>query len=156
MKLKRFAHAAEIFASFAIAVSLVFLILEIRNNTLIQERQMQMDRYAQLTDPYFSSPEMSKVHAKVKAVDGVEPVAKAFMERYNLTSAEAALWSRAVQMNWLVWQTNYLFGGPSKDLERTIRGVFKYPDTRIVYEINEDSLLSPEFIAYVESIINDD
>ncbi len=155
MKLKRLAHAAEIFASFAIAVSLVFLILELRNNTLIQERQMQMDRNASLTDPYLSSPDVLKVYAKVKAVDGAEPLVEAFMDRYNLTPEEAVLWSRQVQSNWFVWQTNYLFGGPSKDLESTIRGIFKYPDVRIAYEINEDSLLSPEFIAYVESIIGE-
>ena len=155
MKLKRLAHATEIFASFAIAVSLVFLILEIRNNTLIQERQMQMERYASLTDPFLSSLDVSKVYAKVKAVDGAEPVVEAFMDRYNLTPEEAVLWSRLVQNNWFVWQSHYLFGGPSNDLESTIRGVFKYPDIKIVYEINEDSLLSPEFISYVESIIGE-
>jgi hypothetical protein len=155
MKLKRFAYAAEIFASFAIAVSLVFLILEIRNNTLVQERQMQMDRNAGFTDPYISAPDVLKVYAKVKAVDGGEPVVEAFMDRYNLTPEEAVLWSRLVQSTWFVWQSHYLFGGPSNDLESTIRGVFKYPDVQIAYELNEDSLLSPEFIAYVESIIGE-
>ena len=78
------------------AVSLVFLVFEIRQNTLTQEREMQLDRYLGLTDPYLNAPEIGAIYAKVKAVDGMEPLAGAYVDRYKLTPAEAVVWSRLV------------------------------------------------------------
>ena len=155
MKIKEWAPVAEVIASVAVVITLIALIVEIRQGALMQEQQMQMDRIAILNDPFLSSPELATVYAKVKAVDGLEPVAEAFIERYELTVEEAVLWSRLVQSVWQTWQSQYLFGGPSEELESNIRDIFHYPDVQIVYQTNEDGMLKPEFIAYVDSIIGD-
>ncbi len=153
MKVKEWVPVAEVIASFAVVITLVVLIVEIRHSSLIQERQMQAERIAILNDPYLTSPELADVYAKVKAVDGLEPVAEAYMDRYELTADGAVIWSRLVQSLWQTWQSQYLFGGPSDDLESSIRDIFHYPDVQIVYQLNEDSMLKPEFIEYVESIV---
>ena len=97
MKLEKWAHASEVFGSIAIVISLVILILEVRSNTLVQQQQMQLDRGLNFTDKYLGSPDLADVYAKVKAIDGIEPLAGAYVERYSLTPAEAVLWSRSVQ-----------------------------------------------------------
>jgi hypothetical protein len=81
-------------------------------------------------------------------------VAGAYEERYGLTPSEAVIWSRLVQRTLFIWHSQFLFAGPSGALEGEITSIFRYPDVRIAYEINEDGLLSPEFIEYVESILD--
>jgi hypothetical protein len=153
MKLERWAHASEIFGAIAIVISLVILIFEVRNNTAIQQQQMQIDRALNFTDTFLNAPHLADIYAKVKAVDGIEPLAGAYVERYSLTPAEAVLWSRMVQRTLFTWQAQYLFSGPTEDLESEIRNVFKYVDLQMAYDINEDELLGPEFIEYVNSIV---
>lgn len=154
MTLEKWVHASEVFGSIAIVISLAILILEVRNNTLVQQLQMQQDRYLMYTDTMLSSPDLGDIYSKVKAVDGIEPLAGAYMERYELTASEAVRWARLVQRTLWTWQSQYIFGGPSADLEDEIREVFKYPDLRMAYEINEDELLRPEFLEYVDSIVS--
>ena len=153
MKLQNWAHASEIFTSIAIVLTLIILIIEVNQNTSTMERQIQVDRLSGITDPYMTSPELTKVYAKVKAVDGPEPIVQAFIERYKLTPEEAVLWSRNVLSTWVEIHSDYISFGESETLENYIRGLWKYPDVQIVFEINEDSMLTPEFISYVESII---
>jgi len=137
------------------AVSLVFLVFEIRQNTLTQEREMQLDRYLGLTDPYLNAPEIGAIYAKVKAVDGMEPLAGAYVDRYKLTPAEAVVWSRLVSRSLLTLHAQFQFGGPSEEFDTILRGLFVYPDFRMAFEINEDSLLSSEFVQYADSIIDE-
>jgi len=155
MTLEKWAHASEVFGSIAIVISLVFLIHEVRNNTLTQERQMLEDRYSNYTDTILDSPELGDIYAKVKAIDGIEPLAGAYVERYQLTPSEAVRWARMVSRTLWMWQAQYLFSGSTEELQNEIRAVFEYPDLRLAYEINEDSLLTPAFIEYVNSIVDE-
>ena len=155
MTLGKWAHASEVFGSIAIVISLVFLIQEVRSNTLVQERQLELERTLSYSDTFLSSPELADVIAKVKAVDGTEPLAAAYIDRYELTPSEAILWSRIVSRTLYIWHSQYSFGGSSDALADEIRAMFKYPDVRIAYEINEDDLLSPEFVGYVDSIVGE-
>ena len=144
-------------ANLGVIVGIVILAIEIRQNTATQELQMRMDRISGVMDPFFESPELLGVWAKVKAIDGLEPVAQKYMDRYQLTPEEAALWSRLVHRDWYVMQAQFITEGPSEDIERTIAHYYDlYPDFRIVFEANEDSALSDEFIEYVDSIVGDD
>ena len=140
-------------ANMAVLGGIVFLAIEIRQNTVMQERQMQIERVSGSMDPYFASGELARIYAKVKAVDGLEPVAEAFVDRYGLKPEEAVLWSRLVNSGWYVKQAHFLTDGPSAELENEILGLHQYPDVRIVFEANEDGALLPEFVEYVESII---
>ena len=136
----------------AIVASLVFLALEVRQNTKAQERAMQMERITSYADVYLSAPLLADIYAKVKAVDGSEPLAEAFVDRYELTTAEAVLWSRNVSRDIWVIQAQFLSDGPSDQLTRELKGLLQYWDFRKAFELNEDGFLSSEFIDYVDSI----
>jgi hypothetical protein len=153
MTLQKWAHISEIFGGIAIVVSLLVLIHEVRSNTFLQELQMSETRYLNYTDTYLESRELAEIYAKVKAIDGLEPLTAAYVDRYQLTPSEAVIWARNVQRTLWIWQSQFFFGGPSNELENEIRNVFEYPDLRMGYEINEDNLLGPEFIEYVNSIV---
>jgi len=136
----------------AIVASLVFLGLEIRQNTLTQEREMQMERVLSYADVYLNQPVLADIYAKVKEVDGLEPLAAAFVDRYQLTPAESVLWARNTSRIMWIIHAQFLSDGPSDQLERELKGLLLYPDFRMAFDLNEDSMLSPEFIEYANSI----
>jgi hypothetical protein len=143
-------------ANLAVVAGIVFLAFELQQTTRIQEHQMRMDLNSDYFGPFFSSSELVEVWSKVKAVDGLEPVTEVFVDRYKLTPGEAAIWSRHVHSIWYTQQAQFEYGGPSDALSKSIGGLYRYPDTRVVFEMNEDGELSDEFIAYVESIVSND
>ena len=62
------------------------------------------------------------------------------------------LWARNVSRTLWIIHAHFQSDGPSAQLERELRGLLSYPDFRMAFELNEDSLLSPEFIEYANSI----
>ena len=71
-----------------VIASLVFVGMEIRQTTLASEREAVLDRSAALTAPFLSgdSP-LPSILARIKAVDGLDPLQEAFMDRYSLRRA---------------------------------------------------------------------
>ena len=66
------------------------------------------------------------------------------------------LWSRVVQRSLFFWQSDFELTGESEKLATELEFLPRYPDVMLAYDINEDGLLTPEFRAYVESVLNDD
>jgi hypothetical protein len=91
MKLQDVAHWAEILASLAVVVSLVFLTLEIRENTISLESQAIRHRSIALNSTFARNPKIPEILAKTKAVDGPEPLEHAYVERYGLIYEEASI-----------------------------------------------------------------
>lgn len=155
MKLERWAPLAEVLASVAVVFSLVFLVYEIRQNTKSLEREMQMELILSYSDVYLDQPILAEIYAKVKAVDGLEPLADAYVERYELTPAEAVLWGRNVSRTLWIIHSQFLQDGPSENLETQLGALMTYPDFRMAFDMNEDALLTPEFIDYGLAIVGE-
>jgi len=152
MKLEKLALLAETIGGAAIIVSLLVLIQEVRQNTAVQNRQIQIERYLQYTDSYIDPAAARQVYAKIKAIDGLEPLAEAYVERYGLTPEEAVLWSRLVSRTFYYWQVDYDLQGESEGLATEVSFVPRYPDAMLAFEVNEDELMTPEFRAFAESV----
>lgn len=134
MKLQRVAQWAEIVASLAVVVTLVVLVREVQGNTQALERQADLDRASALTNPFFSAPRLASVLARIKAVDGVDPLPQAFMDRYDLAHEDAILWERHLWFLWLEHEADFERSGPSPKLEAWIAGALASPDNRLYWE----------------------
>jgi hypothetical protein len=151
MKLQNFAHWAEITASLAVVVSLVFLIQEVRGNTQALERQAALDRAAALNSPFFEATQLASVLAKIKAIDGADPVPDALAERYGLTAEEAILWERHLWLTWSNLEADYAVSGESEELSRILRLLLNHPDQQVYWEFAAaDS--DPGFRAFVNGL----
>ncbi len=151
MKLQAWAHGAEIVASFAMVVTLVFLILEVEGNTRALEWRADLDRASALNTSFFSSPRLSSVLAKIKAVDGTDPLPRALTERYGLTPEEAVLWERHLWLIWLGHEADFGRRGWSEELAAWVGGTLETPDNRLYWEIKgPDS--DPGFRAHVDPL----
>ena len=151
MKLQQWAHWAEIGASVGVIIALLLLLQEVRGNTLAIERQASLDRGAIWTAPFFPSSDLPDVLAKIKAVDGLERVDQAFVDRYNLTAEESILWTRHLASIWTSLETEYLYDGPSEGLASLIQDFLAYPDEQLYWE-NDQVFFTAEFQSYVESV----
>ena len=70
IKLERWVELAEITASIGGMVTLVILIIDVRENTRAIDRQVQPERMSLLGEPFVSSPDIPRIYAAIKAVDG--------------------------------------------------------------------------------------
>ena len=151
MKLQDWAHGAEIFASFAVVVTLVVLSLEIRDNTRALDSQAIRDRSTALNAPYATSPKIPAILAKVKAIDGPEPGEQALIERYGLTYEEAGIWGRFVSQVLTDLEAEYVLSGESQQLEERIQLLFSFPDVVLNWEYRVQ-LSNQDFGKYVERV----
>lgn len=153
MKLDRVAHWAEILANFGVIVTLVFLLLQVRDNTRALEGQAILQRSAAFTGPFLSESVVPAVLAKIKAVDGPEPAVEAYMDRYSLTYEEGAVWERHIFSVWTSLEAEYAVFGESEELEQRIRMLLPFPDNVIWFENGgPDWVSTPGFRDYIERL----
>jgi hypothetical protein len=151
-KLEQWAQWAEIVASVAIVVSLVFLVQEVRYNTSILERQAVLDRTAAFNDQFFEDSPLPEILSKVKAVDGPEPLEQAFVERYGLSYEEAVRWVRHLSFVWSALEADYQMNGRSQALEAVASGLLDYPDNQLFWDRGAPQIATGEFRQYVAAL----
>ena len=153
MKIERVSHWVEILANLGVIVTLVLLMLQVRDNTRALEGQAIVQRGQAFTEPFLSESTAPAVIAKIKAVDGSEPVVDAYMERYGLTYAEGAVWLRHTFSIWTSLEAEYAVLGESEDLSQRIRILLPFPEQEIWFEHGGPEFLStPGFKAYIERL----
>ena len=151
MKLKKWVHVSEIVASIAVVASLIFLALQIGDNTRTLQRQEIRDRADALTSPFLDVSKVPSILTKIKAVDGIEDLEKAYMDRYNLTHEEASIWVRYQNVLWAGLEADFVANGISPALEAYIKLLLRYPDVRLSWEYRW-SVQDSDFIGYVERL----
>jgi hypothetical protein len=134
VRLQLWVNWAEITASLAVVVTVVLLVQEFRGNTEAIERQAALDRATTISSPFFVNPQLPVVLAKIKAVDGSDPIPQAFVERYDLTPEEAILWERHLAHIWLGLEADYSLNGESRELEAAIRELLTHPDNQVYWK----------------------
>ena len=90
--LENLGNVGEFIGSIAVLASLLYLARQVRQASKWQRHAAALDRAAALTSPFFASSELPAVLAKIMAVDGLQPMTKALVERYDLTPEEAVKW----------------------------------------------------------------
>ena len=153
MKLQDVTHWAEIIASVAVVLSLVFLTLEVRNNTRALDRQAIRDRSEALNAPFLDNSDLPAIIAAVKAVDGPEPSEQALVDRYDITYEQATVLARQVNRGWVGMEADYVLSGESVPLKKRIQLNFSFPDQVLLWEVGGmPQVANADFRAYVERV----
>ena len=142
---------AEAAGLVAIIVSLVFLIVEVRENSLEMERQTAVDRAAAATAPFFES-DLASILVKIKTVDAPPPYLATYMEVYDLSFKEAILWERHLWYVWEVIEAEYRADGASETLNNQISILLINRDNQIYVEGVINFRFSSEFREYVAEL----
>ncbi len=151
-RLEQWSHWAEIVASVAIVISLIFVLLEVRYNTVILERQASLDRAQAFNAPYLNDSPLPGILAKIKAVDGMEPLEAALMERYDLTFEEAVRWGRHLSLLWTVLESDYRANGGSPELAGVAHALLGSPDNQLFWDNGAPQVTDGDFFGYVAAL----
>lgn len=151
MRDKNWAQRVEMIASVSVVVTLVLLIVEVRANTGALERQIMLDRAANVATPFMEGPELLEAFRRVKSVDGWGPLETEFMDLYGLEPAQSVSWMFFLYKIWSNLEADYAFAGPSDELTGSIQGLLAFPDNRLYWK-HAAGQFSPEFIGYVEEV----
>ena len=151
MKLETWVHLSEIAAGLAVIVTLGFLIEEVRDNTLAIQRQSILEQTRAYASPFFEDGHLGGILAKIKEVDGVNPIYRELMRRYGLTLEESIAWERHLEFLWRTLEGNYLNEESRERLEAALKTLLAYPDDQLYWQQARASY-SPEFVAFVEAV----
>lgn len=149
MKDRNWVQRVEMVASICVVVSLMLLVLEVRQNTRTIERQILSDRVSNLTVPFLEGPALLAAFEGVKRVDGWDELHRAFMEEYGLEPAQAVAWIFHLNRVWNGIQIDFYTDGPSDVMATGVRSLLSYPDQQLFWKHER---FSPEFETYVESL----
>jgi hypothetical protein len=142
---------AELVGFVAIIISLVVLIIEVRQNTLATERQIALDRAAAMTSPFFDS-ELASILAKIKSADGADPNIVAFIEAYDLSYREAVIWERHLWYAWEVLAAEFEADGPSPSLDASVLAMLINRDNQLYVTHSGKFRFSDDFRDYVTTL----
>ena len=152
MTLENLGNLGEFIGSIAVLASLLYLALQVRQATKWQRHAAALDRATALTSPFFASSELPTVLAKIMAVDGLQPMTKALVERYDLTPEEATLWWRHLVLIWMGIEADYSLTGESQEMESAIRYLMTFPDNQVFWEHHGMAVTGADFREYVEGV----
>ena len=144
------AHWAEIGASVAVVASLLLLGQQVRQNNLMLERQIALDRATAFNAPFLADSPLPGILQRIKEVDGPEPVEAALMTRYDLEYPEAAQWVRHLALVWTALEADFVAHGRSDPLDGVAWSLLGSPDNRLYWEHGAPQVTDGEFRAYVE------
>jgi hypothetical protein len=157
MKLRMWVDIAEITASVAVVVTLLLLILQMRESDE-RERVHNALRMAQWDAQMFlQSDQLPVISAKIEAARNPDFMYE-FRKRYDLSIQEAVVWNRWLFLLWKSLEAEYLSVGPSNELAERIRHAISYEDQQLVILsalTSIDPLFHEKFKKYVNSLIDD-
>lgn len=142
---------AELVGFVAIIISLVVLIIEVRQNTLATERQIALDRADSMTSAFFDS-ELASILEKIKSVDGLDRNIVPFTEAYDLSYREAVIWERHLQYAWSVLEAEFEADGPSPSLDASILSMLINRDNQLYVAYSGKFRFSEGFREYVTNL----
>lgn len=129
MKLKLWVDIAEITASLAVVATLGLLVVQINQSNKIELSQSAIRQAQWDAQMFLLSDDLPDISAKIKMVDGYDLVP--WMEKYNLSYAEAAVWNRWLVLLWRGVELDYILNGPSDDFAQSIRDMASWPDQQL-------------------------
>ena len=154
MKLQNWVRTAEITASVAVVVTLAFVAQEVRRNTLALERQAALERASAIASPFLGESGLPGVLAKIKAIDGLDPVPQAFVDQYGLSPEEAIIWERHLWLIWAGLEADFALTGGTPEITGLIGVLLSNPDNQTYYA-NVERQASEEFKDFVRRIRED-
>ena len=151
MKTQEIAQWAEVISSIAILATLIVLIMDLRANTEVLERQAALDRANVVSNPVFQDPRLAAASAKIRAVDGPNEIQLALEQTYQLTEEEAFVWARHLGLIWFGIQADFNSNPESRELKTYVCALMESPDVAIHWDKGLKPNSGPDFIEFIES-----
>jgi len=145
---------AEFVGLAGVIVSLLLLIVEVRENSLAIQQQSTLARAEAIAAPFYET-DLSEILAKVAAVDGDFGMPDQFAKRYDLSDRQAILWERHLWHVWEAMQASFETQGRSEYLDKQIRLLMLSPGNEMYLPNAKKYQFTEEFRRHIELLERD-
>ena len=145
---------AELVGLAAVIVSMLLLIVEVRENSLAIQQQSTLARAEAIATPFYET-DLSEILVKVAAVDGDFGMPRQFAKRYDLDDRQAILWERHLWHVWEAMQASFETQGGSEYLDKQIRLLMLSPGNAIYLLNARKYQFTDDFRRHIEHLERD-
>lgn len=119
MKIASLNSWLTLFANFGVIMGIVFLAIEIRQNTMALNREIELSSLEYSLGRFVESDHLPNIAAKVAESspesDSTRGIERTIMEEFNLSTNEAARWWRWVISQWLRDEVDWKYTGENRE-----------------------------------------
>ena len=109
----------SLFANFGVIIGIVFLAIEIQQNTMALNREIELSGLEYSLGRFVESDHLPDIVAKVAESspdsDSTRGLERTIMEEFNLSSSEAARWWRWILSQWLRDEVDWKYTGENRE-----------------------------------------
>ena len=155
-KAHRIAFTTEIVGGLAVLVTLIILVIEVRENTETNRRANLIQLTTAPLSAYLDNPEIQAISAKISESQPAESnFQKILLDEFGLSREEAQLYGRYLGYNWRIRESEYLYGNSDPVVfEQNMRFNLRDRPAQLYWE-HGTAPYHPEFRAYIESLLKE-
>lgn len=154
-KLQKYALFTEIVGGLAVLLTLIILIIEVRENTEASRRTNLIQLTTAPLNVYLDNPDIQAIASKISQTTQVSVLPNLLKDEFDLSFDEAQLYARYLGYTWRIRESEFLYGNSDPEVfEANMRfylgnaeDQFYWQRTRAPYH--------PEFRAYIEGLLQD-
>jgi hypothetical protein len=150
MKLAALNDWLTLIANIGVLAGLIFVGLEIRQNTLALEREISISSAESTHGVVANSDYLAQINQKMTEVNGAIGPVVALQELYGLSEEEAHRWWRYLFQVWLRNQADWIYGGKEDDACVRAVQLMRWRDNQVFFETMKFSL-DQDYVACVEA-----
>jgi hypothetical protein len=149
MKLEKWALIAEIVGGAAVLLTVIFVLIELRANSALLERQIALERDNRDMQTVLESETLLRLISRIDEVDGtVSPAKTAIMERYDFDPVDAEHVLRYYRRQWAGYEVDFE-AGATDELRRRLSLMLRFPDQRLYWEFEGQNPPDSDFARFV-------
>lgn len=132
MKLSEINNWFSLIANIGVLAGLVFLGLEMQQNTRMAERELAVSQSDNIHGQIVESEFLSNILTKIDAVQGEPRLVTEYIEKYGMTAEESRRWWRYIFQIWTYNQAEWIYNGrPPNNCEVN---QLRFVDHQLFYE----------------------
>lgn len=152
-KLQRYALVTEIVGGLAVLLSLIILIIEVRENTEESRRTNLIQLTTAPLVPYLQYPEIRRISSEISEPYENSGLPSVFEEEFNISREDSQLYARYLGYSWRIRESEYLYGNSEPEVfEASMLFALRSREDQLYWE-HVPAVFQPEFVAYIQNLL---
>lgn len=150
MKLSELNEWLTLTANFGVLLGIVFLGIEIQQNTRAIERQVNIDSANALHGEMAGSQYYPDIQLKINAVQGGSEIVDNYVELFDLTPEQAERWWRRLAQMWGHNEADWIYRGRDDTECSLALTLLRFQDQQLFYEFWKQRL-EPGYVRCIDA-----
>ena len=152
-KLQKYALVTEIVGGLAVLLTLIILILEVRENTEESRRTNLIQLTTAPLVPYLENPDIRRISSKISESYENVGLPTVFEKEFGISREDSQLYARYLGYSWRIRESEYLYGNSEPEVFRaSMLFALRNLEDRLYWE-HVPAVFQPEFAAYIQDLL---